>query len=173
MPRIPDKLTDFRVYDDAQDLLGVADVTLPSFEADTDEIKGAGLAGSIETPALGQFKSMQVGLSFRTPTTSSFKLLAPKSHKLSLYGSLQHFDGGTGTIAEIPCKIYVQGLPKKKEMGKFDSGKKTETKIEFELTYIKITLDGADKVELDKLNYIYVVDGTDYLADVRANLGLG
>ena len=38
--RIPDKLTDFRVYNDAQDLLGVADIDLPDFEADSDEIKG-------------------------------------------------------------------------------------------------------------------------------------
>ena len=85
---------------------------------------------------------------------------------------MQHFDGAAGEIKEIPCKIYVHGLPKKKELGKFDSGKKTDTKLELELTYIKITLDDKDKLELDKLNYIFVVDGKDYLAAVRANLGL-
>lgn len=170
--RIPDKLTDFRIYNDAQDLLGVADIDLPDFEADSDEIKGAGLAGVLDTPALGQFKSLQVGLNFRTPTDATFTLLAPKVHKLSLYGSIQHFDGVASEIKEIPCKIYVHGLPKKKSMGKFDSGKKTETKLELELTYIKISLDGEDKLELDKLNYIFMVDGKDYLAAVRVNLGL-
>lgn len=173
MAKIPDKLTDFRVYDDSQDLLGVADIELPSFEAESDELKGAGLAGVLETPALGQMKSLQLGMTFRTPTASSFKLLAPHVHKLSLYGSLSLFDGGRGEIREIPCKVYVHGLPKKKEMGKFDSAKQTGTKIEFELTYIKITLDGVDQVELDKLNYIYRIGDVDYLADVRVNLGLG
>jgi len=30
MSKIPDKLTDFRDYDDAKDLVGVADLELPS-----------------------------------------------------------------------------------------------------------------------------------------------
>lgn len=170
--RIPDKLTDFRVYNDAQDLLGVADVDMPSFEADGDELSGAGVAGTIDTPALGQFKSLTVGLNFRTPTEASLTLLAPRTHKLSLYGSIQHFDGASGEIKEVPCKVFVHGLPKKKELGKLESAKKTGTKVEFELTYIKISLDGEDKLELDKLNYIFTVDGRDYLATVRANLGL-
>ncbi|MDR3089852.1 MAG: phage major tail tube protein [Desulfobulbaceae bacterium] len=171
--QIPDKLTDFRAYNESNDMLGVVDIDLPSFEAETDEIKGAGLAGTLDTPALGQHKSMTVGLNFRAPTDNSLGLLAPKVHRLALYGSIQHFDGGKGEIIEVPCRIYAHGLPKKKEMGKFESAKQTGTKVEFELTYIKITLDGKDKVEVDKLNYIFAVDGKDYLAAVRVNLGLG
>lgn len=173
MAQIPDKLTDFRVFNDAQDLIGVVDVDLPDLEADTEELRGAGIAGTIETPALGQLKSLTVGLSFRTMTDSSHKLLAPKAHKLTLYGSLQFFDGASGENAEKQCKIYVQAIPKKKSLGKFDSGKQTETKMELEATYLKLTLDGEDRIEIDKLNYIYAIDGTDYLADVRTNLGLG
>ncbi len=170
--QIPELLTDFRVYSEGADLLGVATVSLPSFDPETDEIRGAGIAGTIDTPALGQMKSMQVGLDFRTMTKATYTLQAPKIQKVNLYGSLQMMDGAAGTLKQIPCKIYIQGLPKKKELGKFDSGKKTETKIEFEIVYIKITLEGKDVVELDKLNYIYMVDGKDYLADVRPNLGL-
>ena len=130
MALIPDKLTDFRVYDDGNDLIGVADIDLPDFEADSDEIKGAGIAGTLETPALGQMKSMTIGLSFRTITTSSFGLLAPKTHPLTLYGSIQFFDGGSGEIQEVPCKIYASALPKKKTMGKFDSAKKMDSKMD-------------------------------------------
>ena len=43
---------------------------------------------------------------------------------------------------------------------------------EFECTYLKITLDGKDMVEIDKLNYKCVIDGTDYLADIRTALGM-
>ena len=169
--RIPDKLTDFRVYNEGNDEVGVADVELPDFEGETDDLSGAGLAGTISTPALGQFKSMKLGLNFRTPTPSSLRLLEPRVHKLTCYGSIQDFDGSE--IREVPCKIYVHALPQKKTTGKFETAKRTGTKVELELTYIKISLDGTDYVELDKLNYIYIVGGTDYLAAVRANLGLG
>ena len=46
-----------------------------------------------------------------------------------------------------------------------------DTQIEFEVPYMKIELDGKERVELDKYNYIYKVDGVDQLADVRAALG--
>jgi len=116
---------------------------------------------------------MALTLNFRVVTDSSLKLMAPKGHNLSCYGSIQHFDGGAGSIIEVPCKVYVQCLPKKKEVGKFDSGKTTGTKMEMEIFYIKISIDGQEMVELDKLNYKYIVDGVDYLAQVRVNLGLG
>lgn len=47
-----------------------------------------------------------------------------------------------------------------------------DSKTTLEVTYIKVTIDGVRKVEIDKLNYIHFVDGVDYLADVRKALGL-
>ena len=36
---------------------------------------------------------------------------------------------------------------------------------------LKLEIDGAEKIELDKFNYIYRVEGVDYLAGVRSALG--
>ena len=35
-----------------------------------------------------------------------------------------------------------------------------------------MTIDGVRKIEIDKLNYIHFVNGTDYLENVRKALGL-
>ena len=51
---VPEKLINFRVYQDGADLLGVADVSLPSLEAMTETVKGAGVAGEVDSPVLGQ-----------------------------------------------------------------------------------------------------------------------
>ena len=45
--------------------------------------------------------------------------------------------------------------------------------MEFEVVYMKIELDGRERVELDKYNYKYVVDGVDQMASVRTALGMG
>jgi len=43
----------------------------------------------------------------------------------------------------------------------------------FEVVYLKVDVDGANLVEIDKFNYICKIAGIDYLAQVRAALGLG
>ena len=37
---------------------------------------------------------------------------------------------------------------------------------------LRVDIDGATMVEIDKLNYICKINGIDYLAQVRAALGL-
>ncbi|MCB2187684.1 MAG: phage major tail tube protein [Deltaproteobacteria bacterium] len=171
--QVPEKLQDFRVYLEDVDLLGVADVTLPKMEFETEELKGAGLAGTIDSPVLGHFKSMTCEINFRVVTQNFVKLAAPKSHHLAFYGAVQVHDAGEGKLLSKQCKVVVRGLAKVADLGKLDSGKLQENKAELEVHYLKLSYDGADYIEMDKLNYVYVVDGEDYLAEVRANLGLG
>ena len=40
------------------------------------------------------------------------------------------------------------------------------------MIYIKVMLEGEVMVEIDKYNYICVIAGVDYLAEVRTALGL-
>ena len=40
--------------------------------------------------------------------------------------------------------------------------------VTLELIYIMIEVDGAKKVELDKLNNVYNINGTDYLAKIKS-----
>ena len=44
---VPEKLINFRAYNDGNDLLGVTDVQLPSLDAMTETVKGAGIAGRL------------------------------------------------------------------------------------------------------------------------------
>ena len=46
------------------------------------------------------------------------------------------------------------------------------TQIEFELPYYKLELDGKLQAEIDKYNYICKINGVDYLASVRSDLGV-
>ena len=45
--KVPERLINFRVYNDGNDLLGVANVDLPSIEAMSDTVSGAGIAAGL------------------------------------------------------------------------------------------------------------------------------
>lgn len=169
---IHEKLTNFRVYLDGTDLLGTADVDLPDIEAMTDTVKGAGIAGEVESPVLGHYAPMNLTINWRTITGNTMVLAKPMSHQLELRGSVQLYDAGAGTYSIQSQKVVVKAVPKKTGLGKLDVGVKQDSSSEFECNYIKIWLDGAEKLEIDKYNFICVIDGEDFLAETRTALGL-
>ena len=61
-----------------------------------------------------------------------------------------------------------QILPKSFTPGKYELGKQMEASVTLELLYILIEVGGATKLEYDKLNSVFVVNGRDLLEKVRA-----
>lgn len=169
---VPEKLSNFRVYNDGVDLLGVADAELPDLEFMTETVSGAGIAGEVESPVVGHFKSMALKLKWRTVTGDLSVLAAPKAHQLDLRGSIQTYDAGDGVYVHKPVKVVVKGIPKKASLGKLEMGKPMDNESEFEVVYLKMTFDGTERIEIDKYNSVCKIDGTDYLAEIRGNLGI-
>ncbi len=170
--KVPEKLINFRVYEGGDDLIGIADVTLPNLEAMTETVKGAGIAGEVESPVLGHYSSMELELNWRTLSKPNVLLAQPKGVQLDLRGAQQVYDSGASEYKVSPAKVVVAGVPKTTELGKLDVGTTSDTKTTLEVNYIKVTIDGKDVLELDKFNYICNIGGVDYLADVREALGL-
>ena len=78
----------------------------------------------------------------------------------------------TGEYKTCAIKVLVVGTPKSTELGKFDMGTTTGTANTLETSYIKVTIDGKPMVEIDKYNYVCVINGVDYLKGSREALGL-
>jgi hypothetical protein len=169
---VPEKLINFRVYRDGTDLLGTSDVELPALEAMTDTVKGAGIAGEVESPILGHYGSMGLTLNWRTVTSNAVTLAQPKAHQLDLRGAMQVYDASNGEYKSVPLKCVVKATPKNTQLGNMEVGATQDAVSEFEVSYLKLSIDNQEKIEIDKYNFICVIDGTDYLADVRKNLGL-
>ncbi|MDR1510428.1 MAG: phage major tail tube protein, partial [Synergistaceae bacterium] len=150
---------------------GIAEVTLPNFEAMTETTSGAGIAGEIEMPVLGHIGSMTVEISWRTMTADATKLLKQEGQYLDMRGSIEQYNERTGDLSSFPMKVTVFGVPKNLNLGNLNVGTGSDTSTELECTYIKVTLDGREVIEFDRFNYIYRVHGKDYLASVRRDLG--
>ena len=169
---IQEKLVNFRVYNDANDLLGVATVDLPELAAMTDTVSGAGIAGEVDSPVLGHFQSMSVTLHWRTIEAAAMSLAEQKAHHLEIRGSEQRYDAGSGLYSTVPVRLVVKGTPKTTSLGSFEPGSTTDTTTELEASYLKLVVAGKELVEVDKYNYIAKFNGSDALQSVRADLGL-
>lgn len=165
---IPTKLTDYNIYNEGERLIGInGDVTLPDLEAVTSEISGAGMAGTMEDPTPGYFGSLEIELKFRTVSEESSRLMIPKAHTLTLRAAQTKHDPATGTNSQEGLKVVCRGVPKSYSLGTFKQGDPTETAAKLELSYIKITRGSVVVLELDKFNHIFVVEGVDYMKEIR------
>lgn len=169
---IPEKLISYSVYLNGSQYLGVADVTLPDLTAMTETISGAGIAGEIDSPTLGHYGSMTVSITWRTLQKESVALNAPTSHMLDFRLSQQVHDASTSAPKTEGARVTIKGMSKNGSLGTLNVGTGTGTTNELEVTYLKVVAGGSTIVEIDKYNYKAVINGVDYLAAVREQLGM-
>ena len=111
-------------------------------------------------------------INWRTIHSDLTLLQEDRAHSLSFYSSQRNYDAATGLLIHQQTIIDVRGLPVKMPFGKFEQSSTTESKNTLTLDYIKVRSDGVEIFLFDRFNYIYRVNGTDYLAAIRNNLGL-
>ena len=87
---------------------------------------------------------------------------------LTLRGSMQCTDPKTGATGYYPIRVVVRGKAKTTTLGKVAKGKKMESEVELEILYIKVEINNAVVLELDKLNFVFVLNGIDMLAQIRS-----
>lgn len=172
MSTIPEKLINFRVYEDGNELIGTADITLPTLEAMSETVKGAGIAGEIDSPTIGHYKIMEVTLNWRTLLKHNIQLASPDGKHLDMRGSQQMYDPKTGKYSTLRVKCVVNCVPKKAELGKLEAAASVGNSNTFEIYYIKLTIGNDDVMEIDKYNYIAKFGNDDSLLSVREDLGL-
>ncbi|AHN84828.1 major tail tube protein [Vibrio phage Rostov 7] len=169
---VPERLINFRVYVNGNNQAGVATVDLPDLEFMTDTVSGAGIAGEVDSPILGHLSSMTATVTWRTITSYALSLTAPKSHSIDFRGSQQIYDAASGELKSKPVRVSVKATPKRTGLGSLEVGSTTDSESEFEVTYLKLWIDGIERAEIDKYNFKFVIDGVDYLASVRSDLGI-
>lgn len=167
---IPEVIHDFNTYNTGRKQVGITgEVTLADFEALTASISGAGILGEYEAVVAGHFSSMEQEIPFRVVNKDYFDMVAPtKAVDLTLRGAIQHTDRATQNTTYVGLRVVFRGKCKKVKPGTVKLHDVMDASITLELTYILIELDGEKKLELDKLNPKYVVNGEDMLAKVRA-----
>lgn len=166
---IPEVINDFNLYLSGNKLMGLTgEVELPEFEGMTETVSGPGILGEFESVATGRYGSMEQVVPFRILSLDVFKLIdTTKPVELTLRGAQQYTVQSTGAVDEMGMRVVFRGRCKKLTPGTVKQGGQMESSITLELTYILIEVDGKKKVELDKLNGVFKLNGIDMLAKVR------
>ena len=173
MSKIPQFLTNYRIYNDGSVLLGVeADITLPNLEAQTETISGAGILGEFDSAIPGSFKSQSIEVGFRIIDKTMFTLAASTGNaSLTFRGSQQINNySKSGVVINQAVRIETRGPISGIDLGKASPGKATDSKLKQEVLFIGVYIDDDEVLYLDKINFVYRVSGDDMLSDILSNM---
>lgn len=171
MSKIDQTVINFAVYEDATEYYGMAKITLPDITNLTNSISGAGISGNYDAVTLGHIEAMAMTLNFRIVTASAIRLAEPRRHTIDLRAAQQSEDTASGSILTSHVKHVVVLTPKKLSLGTLAPSAAADVSGEYSVSYLATYIDGKKVLEIDPFNFIYYVNGTDYLSDVRKALG--
>jgi len=172
MNAIPQFLTNYRMYSSGNVLMGLSgDVTLPNFEAITETISGAGILGEFDSAVPGAFKTQQIEVPFRIIDAAMFAIAASTGNaSLTFRGNQQINDMAQGGVTNQAVRLETRGPIKGLDLGKASVGKATDGKLLQEILFIAIYIADKEVLCLDKLNFVYRLNGVDMLAGILANM---
>ena len=171
MAKIDELVVNFAVYEDANEYLGMAEATLPDLEYLAEEMSGAGIAGNVEEIIIGHLSAMTTTLNFRTVCKAAVRLLEPRTHKLDLRVAQQQMNNRTSETTITGVKHIMRVKPKKTALGKVAAASTADVSGEYATQYYAMYMNGEKVTEIDPLNFIRIINGHDYLAEVRKALG--
>lgn len=175
----PEIINSYHVYrgggsDVGEALLGIGNqFKLPTLEEITETLTGAGVLGEVEANNPGHFSNIEVDIPFVSVCEEMFDFDSTERTYLTIRSTQQSTVKATGAKEYSGVKVIVGGDIKKYDLGTMEPGKRTQSSITMSLTYIKIEMkyaDGSSQVvlELDKFNEIFIKNGVDQLAKIKA-----
>ena len=167
----PESLIDFKVYEDKNEYLGVAQVGLPDIAYITQTITGAGIAGNVEAVLIGMMDVMTTTMQFRSCTEAAAQLAKPTAHQIDLRVAEQYWDSVGGQRVIQADKYVLELIPKKTSPGNVSPASPADANGEYSTYYYAAYKDGKKLWEIQPHNYICIIDGVDYMAPVRKALG--
>ena len=161
---LPKIIKNFNVYVDGRGYAGrVEEVTLPKLTIKTEEFQGAGMSAPVEID-MGMEK-LEMDLTFAEYDKELFKLFGlTNGHEVSLTmrGVMQ--TGRTDAEAVI---INVRGYIKELDFDAWKPAEKGSLKCSVACNYYKLSVDGVELIEIDPVNMIHNINGTDLYSKAR------
>lgn len=160
----------FAIYEDGDEFVGMASVTMPTLGNKAESIEGAGIAGEIEA-IIPHISAMTLGLNFRVTTPASIRLSEPRRHTIDIRIAQEAEDPVSNEMTASPEKHVMVVIPKTHNVGNVAPASPSNGSGEYAVRYWATWLGDKKVREIDPMNMIYMVNGVDYLADVRKALG--
>ena len=134
-----------------------------------EEYIAAGMPGPVEVDLANEKIELAWTAGGLMPgALAQFGATSHNAVNLSFTGAYQNDDTGDITAVEI----VVRGRHREIDMGDATVGEDTEHKFTTTCSYYKLVIDNETLMEFDFPNSIFIVNGKDRMAGIRAALGI-
>ncbi|MEO1003562.1 MAG: phage major tail tube protein [Cyanobacteria bacterium J06638_7] len=163
LPRI---LKNMNLFADGESLhTAIEAMTVPNLALKMDEHRAGGMDMPIEID-MGMEK-MELSFQISDPNERVLGLIGLPRVQFMARSAHQR----DGEDAE-PMTVSMTGTLKQIELGEFKSGEKAMHTFNVALIYYRLNMAGTDKVEIDPINMIRRIDGTDVMTSIRSAIGM-
>lgn len=174
MPRFfqPAAYLNMEVYEGGINYAGIAKIKLPEITHTTVTLCASGMMGKIDVPLLGAIENMELQMEFLSPTAEAVTLAEPRAHQLDLRVNEQYWKTQEAQSAFWPEKYSLIVHPKTFNPGNIVQYTASDASGNYSVYFYAAYRGGKQLWEIDKRNMRFVMNGTDYMREMRSNLGL-
>jgi P2 family phage contractile tail tube protein len=166
MAQIPRVLKNFSLFADGRGLAGLIEtLTLPTITLKMEEFRGGGMDAPVEHD-MGMEK-LEGTFQLQEYNPDIMALLGQANVQLTARGAIRR--DGEDAAAVV---VNMTGMIKQKEPGDWKAGESSMPTFSYTLRYYKLTVDGREIYEIDKVNMVRRVNGVDQLATIRQAIGV-
>ena len=168
---LPKKLKNFALFGDGEAWVGeIPSVTLPTVTKKTEEYRAGGMHGPVEID-LGHEK-LELKLKSGGLKVALIAMLGSQAVGTNVFrfaGAYQEDAAGTVTAVEV----IARGRLKEWNPNEAKAGDDNDHDFTIALSYYKVTVDGAELLEIDVPGMVFRVADNDMYSAIRFAIGLG
>ena len=161
---LPKILKNFNVFVDGRGFAGRAEeITLPKLTIKTEEFLGAGMSAPVEVD-MGMEK-LEMDITFAEYDKELFKLFGLTNGSevaFTIRGAMQAANSEAEAVV-----INARGFFKELDFDSWKPAEKATLKCSVACNYYKLTVDGVELIEIDPVNMVRSINGTDQLSKMR------
>ncbi|WP_336769262.1 phage major tail tube protein [Pantoea endophytica] len=169
---LPRKLKHLNLFNAGDNWQGLIEsVTLPKVTRKFEKYRGGGMAGAVDIDMGLDDGALDTEFTCGGVEAKLFRqmgTLTVDGVQLRFTGSIQRDD--TGEVQAV--ELVVRGRHKELDSGEWKTGESSTTKVSGTNSYAKLTINGEVLYEIDLVNMVHIVDGTDLMEAHRNALGL-
>lgn len=169
---LPRKLKHLNMFNAGNNWQGLIEsLTLPKITRKFEKYRGGGMAGAVDIDMGLDDGALDTEFTIGGSEALLFKQMGTATVdgvQLRFTGSIQRDD--TGEVQAV--ELVVRGRHKELDSGEWKTGESSSTKVSGTNSYAKLTINGEVLYEIDLVNMIHIVDGTDLMEAHRSALGL-
>ena len=171
MPDWPQKVSNFSLFKDSIDLMGIGTITLPNIVNITDTFRGGGYMGETDVPNQCHFGPMSIAVDWHVAGEHCMELAAQEGLTLDCWAAPQYHNSGLNRLNHKGWRFFFSTLPKGVNLGTLEVGGGGSAGNELEIYAVRGIYNDRERIHIDKEAFICRINGVDYARRIRQLIG--